>query len=1342
MQKLKVFLLLWMISGAMSIYAQYVFRHIDVTNGLSDNQVRSLSMTPDGLLSIRTTALINFYNGANFTYLRHNVRDTYNWRYPGVHKEYFDTQSRLWMIEEHNLSLLDLKHNQFVNNLSAIFRSWGIEATLRDFFVDASGNYWCLTEANFLFYYCIKTQDLIQVIDGNDDLIRKHGVPCEVLQQNDSCWIALKSGYLQCWDMKKGCFVKEDEYLVGRIKKQPRRLTIKSTSDNVMWVLYDRGVSYCNRKTGEWKDLDIQLSPDDLLTSMDIDKKGRIWIGSSKSGLRIVEPGVASVIHLYGIPLVTGETIHNDISSILVDPNDGVWIGLFNQGVCYYHESMQKFDLVNKRSIDLPDENIKCMLEDVGGSILLGTTKGLYRYFPQTRTVELAYPELANELCMNLYRDRHGRIWLGTFLGGVYCITGHTVRSYKYKNMDARSMPNYNSVRAMFEDEKGQMWISVYGGIGRFNPNDGSIRLLSQEHPEIDAYKLVTSISIGEQRSMVMSSGIGLYYYYPETDRVWIPEIDAPDDPRFKHSNKKYNCIYRDSRGITWYGTQDGLNIWNTKYKKLDTFYMEDGLPNNTIQGIVEDNAGDVWIATANGVCRVNIQDENSAFHYSFMNFTFNDGLQGGEFYERSAIKADNGTIYLGGTRGLNIFDPSKIIYNKSHNNIYFSTLKLFNTTIKEDEAFHGRFILKKPINQTDRVFLRYDENFVTLEFSGLNYVNPQQTYYKYILQGFDRDWTEVMAKDGLGRVTYTGLAPGTYTFRVYSANNDKLWGDQAGEITFVISPPFWATIYAYIVYFFLFIAAILGIIWYVTKRNKRKLILQQKEELDQMKYRFFTNISHEFRTPLTLIITPLETIIKKLNDEVLQKQLASVYHNAQELLVLVNQLLDFRKLEMKGEELQLTHGDMVEFVEGICHSFAEMSANKMINLNWKTSFENLYMYFDKDKVHKIINNILSNAFKFTPQGGSIWLNLDKRTEDGEDVLMLSVSDTGIGIPEKDLPHIFDRFYQVTDKRKEGSLGSGIGLHLIKEYVALHHGHIKVISKMGEGTTFTIFLPMDLRNEKEADVFTENENVLVIDSQKEKMSVSDKPTLLVVEDNNEFRHFMVEQLSGYFRVIDAPDGEVGEKKALDNSVDLIITDIMMPKVDGLELCRRIKTNIQTSHIPIILLTARTSDESRMSGYEAGADEYISKPFNFDMLLLRIRKLVEQQERRKEEFHRTIEVNPSDITITSLDEKLVQKALECVERNMDNPEYSVEDLSSDVGMHRMNLYRKLQSITGQTPTEFIRSIRLKRAAQLLVKGQLSVSEVADRVGFNTPKYFTKYFKEMFGVTPSQYTDKEK
>ena len=956
----------------------------------------------------------------------------------------------------------------------------------------------------------------------------------------------------------------------------------------------------------------------------------------------------------------------------------------------------------------------------------------------------IPYKELDHQICWVLYKDSKQRIWVGTYQENLYCIDKGKVKLYSYPSEGYQQDPDCSNIRAIIEDKKGRLWISVYGGVGCLDLNTGKINLLVENHLELKEYKTADALALDNDGRLIVGAYNGLYIYNQETDQVWIPERDDPSNKLFIHDSNKYNCIMNDSRGLLWFGTQYALNIV-TPDNQLYTLQEENGLPNATIQGIQEDNNHDIWVSTINSICKIKVDKQGANYNFHVVSFPAETGSQQDNLFDFHSLKARDGKIYFGRTNGFHAFSPENVFYDKFISYPVFTSLKLFNATITPGMEYNGRILLNKAVNYARNIVLEHDENFITLDFSGVNFANPSHTFFRYQLQGLDKEWIEGLSDNGQGSATYNNLPPGEYTFKVSAAGNDKIWGPES-SFAIVIHPPFWDTILARIIYFVLFCALLYGVIMYMNKRNHRKLVRmqyeeaeRQKEELNQMKFRFFTNISHELRTPLTLIITPLDMLKRKITDESVSRQLSNIYRNAQELLNLVNQLLDFRKLEMKGEKLLLMNGDLEEFLESIYNSFHPVAVEKHLDFTCRMPHQSLYMYFDKDKVHKIINNLLSNAFKFTPAGGKIILSLSTEEKDEKRYARISVSDTGVGISEAELPYIFDRFYQIRNLEDE-KLGSGIGLHLVREYAALHRGEVTVESHPGQGSEFVVYLPVDL--------MPEDALLRVMDagsSEKIHLSLPNndiRKKLLIVEDNKEFRTFLKEQLEEFYQVLEAADGEEGEQCAIDKNPDLIISDIMMPKMDGIELCRRIKTNIQTSHIPVILLTARTADDIKINSYEVGADSYMSKPFNFDMLMVRIEKLIEQQEKRKLEFSKNIEVNPSSITITSVDEKLIQRALEYIEKNMDNTEYAVEDLSRDLGMTRMNLYRKLQSITGNTPSDFIKSIRLKRAAQLLQGSQLTMVEVADRVGFSSASYFTKCFKDMFGVLPTQYADAHK
>lgn len=1325
---------------------QYKFRLIDIVDGLSDNQIRGLSITPDGRIAVRTASIMNIYNGTTFEYFHYDKKQKYVWNYNRPTKEYYDNQGRIWMKELGYLLLLDLNTNKFNYNISEELATLGITKRLKNLFIDDSKNYWFLTEDNTFTFYDTTQSKLITIEDGQSDFTRLYGIPMELTQYKNLCWIVYSSGLIRCWDYTSHEFIFQETRFLNIIGDFTDRIYIHPDAVGNIWLMYNNAVYFHHRINRDWKEVATIKGISNFFTCMDMDNDGNVWVGTSKSGLRYIDGKTFEVTHLPGMRLINGGVQDNDIYTLFIDPNNGIWIGTLFQGLCYYHPSMQKFQLIQtiNTGTQITNETIRCFLEEEDGTVLIGSGDGLYRFYPESKKVERLFKEQINDLCLSIRKDHSGRIWVGTYLGGFFCIEGKQIRQYLRSSINLEKDPNQNISRCIYEDTDGRFWACVTGGVGQIDPVTGKmLYMLADKYPEIKDYTLIYHLYPINDETFAAVGDKGIYYYNTKRDSLYIPGTDNPDFEQ----NIKYFGILKDTRGLEWFATEDGIRVWDkTKLYKLT---VTEGLPNNEVYSLLEDDNGVIWASTLNGICKIAPIQSNDTYNFSIVNFGISDGLQWGKFYDHSALKAKDGTLYFGGAHGFNYFDPNKIIYNNSKNKPVLTAFRIFNSLIKEEEKYNGKVILEEPINKTKQITLKYNQNFITFEFAGMNYVNPSQTYYKYMLKNFDEDWNEISGNE-LGKATYTGLRPGKYNFMVYTANNDKVWGEIPYELTIIITPPFWATSYAIIIYAILTIAIFIYILKRYQRRTQKKILKEkeiyeqeQKIKLDLMKFQFFTNISHEFRTPLTLILTPLETLIKQQSDMVLKKKLDSIYQNAHLLLSLVNQLLDFRKLEIKGEKVLFKTGNIIQFIKDIYLQFKELSTTKNIDFTLETSVDYLLINYDHDMMYKIINNLLSNAFKFTPQNGHIQLTVNKADRNDKEYIMIEVSDTGCGIDEKDLPHIFERFYQIKDDNAPA--GSGIGLHLVKEYARLHNGDITVSSQINIGSTFTVYIPVDLpkTNDKNHQEEEEEKNGTgegdIIPDTKEK---DDRKKLLVVEDNDEFRNYLTEQLSECYRVIDAPNGEEAEKLILSEYPDLIISDLMMPKMDGIELCQRVKSNIQTSHTPFILLTARTSDESKMEGYEAGADSYISKPFSFELLCIRIKKLIEQQENRKMLFHKTIEITPSSITTTSLDEELVRKALNFVEENIDNPEYSIEDLSKDLGLSKTHLNRKLQSIVDLTPLQFIRSIRLKRAAQLLTNSQYNINEISYMVGFNTLKYFNSHFKEEFQMTPSQYREKNK
>lgn len=1322
---------------------QFYFRHLDIVDGMSDNQVRGFILLPDGRMGVRTASILNIYNGATFDHIYHDRSREYNWDYRGLPREYCDAENRLWMKNYDHLLLLDLNTNRINYDIERELRSMGMTEKIKNLFIDDAKNIWTIAENGTVSYFDEGRGERVVVTEGSSDFVREYGTPREMAQYKNFNWIIYSSGLLRCWDYSSREFVSQDTHFLSVINDQIDRLYIHTTSSGNLCLMHNHGVSLFDRSNGSWRELATISGRSNFFTCMDIDNNGDIWLGTSLSGLRCIEHDTFQTTVIPGMRLDSGDTLVNDIHAVYADDNNGIWVGTLFQGICYYQPGRRKFQMVQTKQNAgaLTSENVRCIFDEGDGNVLVGTANGLFRFHSGEQKLERVYDELSHELCMDIYRDSKGKLWISTFLGGIYCIEKGTVRNYKWLKETGGQDPVYNTARCFHQDREGRYWVGIglSEGVGEFFPETGKIKLLRDKHPKISSHKINYEIFPTGDHSFGVIGEHGIYFYDTHTDSLYLPSLDDPHNPKYGGENIRYYCIFNDSRSLEWQATELGINVWDPEEGKLYILTMEDGLPSSTMSAILEDRSGLIWASSANGISKIQVVKEESGYRFSIVNFGVPDGLQSGKFYSQSGLLTDDGTIYFGGVHGFNYFNPEKIQYNHSARKPLFTSFSLFNTLIKEDSVYRKRVILDMPLNRIEEISLNHNENFISLEFTGLNYVNPAQTYFRYKLENFDQEWTEIVT-NGAGKVTYTGLRPGIYKLIVYSANNDKLWGDIPAELTIRIGSPFWATGYAYAFYLLLFVLLLIVFQHFMESRNRKKLEVQQeisrreqKEEMDQMKFRFFTNISHEFRTPLTLITTPLDILIKEETNERRKNRLLSVRRNANDLLTLVNQLLDFRKLEMTGDKAVLRRHNIVEFVESICYLFKDTAAARNIGFEIEKEIDTTIIYFDKNKIQKVINNLLSNALKFTPDGGKIDVRIGKETAEKRTYIRIDINDTGCGISDEDQERIFDRFYQSRVEESFQTGSSGIGLHLVKEYLDMHEGRIGVRSQEGAGSSFSIYIPVDLKGEAERDETEREKETIATDP----ASSVGKRTILVVEDNTEFRHFMVEQLSMEFNVLEAEDGQVGQEAAISYSPDLIVSDLMMPKMDGLALCRSLKSNIRTSHIPFILLTARTSDEAKMDGYDAGADSYISKPFNFELLLIRIKKLIELQEKRHELFHKAIEVTPESITGNSLDEEFIQKVLRCIEKNIDNTEYSVEELSSDVGLHRSHLYRKIQSITGQTPINFMRLIRLKKAVQLLINSQYNISEIADMVGFNTIKYFNKYFKEEFGMTPSQY-----
>jgi signal transduction histidine kinase/DNA-binding response OmpR family regulator len=852
--------------------------------------------------------------------------------------------------------------------------------------------------------------------------------------------------------------------------------------------------------------------------------------------------------------------------------------------------------------------------------------------------------------------------------------------------------------------------------------------------------------------------GGGLNKFDKKEEKFYSYKHD-PNNPN-SISNNLVSTIYQDKNGVLWIGTEGGgLNrlVPSDKEEFPPTFIQyrqKDGLSNDFVYGILEDKHHNLWLSTKNGLSKFNpdaVDDKGIAMPSAFRNYYAYDGFQDNEFTFGSNFKNSKSEMFLGGPNGFNAFYPDSLKENLTIPPVVITDFKVLNKNYDLDTS----------ITEIDKIILSHNENFFSFEFAVLDYIAPEKNNYAYKLDGLENDWNYV---DNRNFAHYTNLSPGKYVFRVKGSNNNGIWNEEGTSIRIIITPPWWKSWWAYVSY----VCLLFGLIYFVRRYELNRQYLKHSwklkqmeadkfQEIDRMRSRFFANISHEFRTPLTLIKGPVQQMLSKDFKGNIEKQYQMILRNTNRLMQLINQLLDLSKLESGQIKLRTSPEDIIPLMKGLAQSFESLSNQRNITLQFQSYENKIIAYIDRDKFEKIIVNLLSNAFKFTPEGGKIIVDFGMpkvELKTNSKIATISISNSGPGIPAERLDKVFDRFYKADESYTKDSEGTGIGLALTKELVELHHGEIKVKSEAGKGATFTIHLPLgkkhllpeeiipeptEISSKTEMDSI-EFEPLLSSETKVETTShqgVKDSPTLLIVEDNPDMRDYMHGCLESCYSIREAENGEKGIQQALRYSPDLIISDIMMPKMDGFQFCAKIKTDERTSHIPVILLTAKASGESKIEGLETGADDYLTKPFDTRELQVRIKNLIEQRRQLQEKFRRGIIVQPGDIAVTSIDEQLLQRAINAVENNISDPAFDTAAMAKEVGASRMLLHTKLKALTGQSTGEFIRTLRLKRAAHLLQQGYGNVSQVAFDVGFQSLSYFAKTFRKQFGQSPSHY-----
>ncbi len=1120
--------------------------------------------------------------------------------------------------------------------------------------------------------------------------------------------------------------------------------------------------------------------------------KGKVWLGTS-TGLHyyeLGEDGKTEISNQFKYDPVDPESISKNIINVLYEDRSGIiWIGTNGGGINKLNPRKKKFQHVRHNSTagSLSYDKIRSIHQDSYDNLWIGTEGGGLNLLTK-KDIEnnqfnrfRKFEKISKVYAMNEVKLKSKSLLL---LGngdkmGIYALDLENIQKNKDVNI-YRLLPTKGSVFSIYQDSQNIIWVGTYNG--------GLYRLIETENEDLKISRFINQVD----NDFSISGNIIRNIYEDDDKNIWIGTENGismlsvnertKNKPKFSvyrnETNNNYSLsnnyvmpIYEASTGDLFIGTfGGGLNKYipakNKEKGKFTRFGLNEGLPNNVVKSILEDNNKNLWLSTNSGLSKFNLETE------SFVNYNMNDGLQDNEFQELTATKLNDGSLIFGGVNGLNVFLPEMIKTDDLAPETLVTNFSLFNKKVETGKKYEGNILLDKTIGYTHNISLNHNQNSFAFEFTSLQYGTPLKNRFSYQLLGYDEDWIFTNANKRLAN--YTNIPPGNYTFLVKSSNGDDVWDDTPISIDIKVAYPFWRTNIAYVLYGIITLLLLLAFRRYTIIRTTKKhqfelehINKSKQEELQQAKLQFFTNISHELRTPLTLIKGPLQFIqefdeLKKHPE--LKEQTSIMGKNVDYLLKLVNQLLDFRKINQGKMHLVVRRGDIIKFIEDIGQPFQFVAHNKNINFSITSKHKIIKTWFDHDAIEKILKNLLSNAFKFTPNGGKILVKISKQNTaaaKNSDRVIIEVKNSGSSITEDEVNNIFERFYSKSKENGTSQKGTGIGLAFTKSLIDLHRGSIKVRKESEDIINFLVSLPskrdayegvneISIKEKNESDYLirtSESEAIAIdmndeIEDSKFEKKRSKLPMLLIVDDNKDIRTLIKSAFKQSFKILEASDGKEGLEMVDTHLPNIIITDLIMPNIDGIEFCNILKGNSQTSHIPIIMLTAKTSKESELEGLRIGADGYVKKPFDLNLLRLKLENILKFREELRRKFNREVVLTPEEVTVTSMDETFLQRAIAIVEKHMMNTDFNVELLVNELGLSRSHVFIKIKELTGLSSSAFIRNIRLKRAVQLLEQNNYPVKEIMYMTGFNTSSYFSQCFKKQFGMLPRDYIKKLK
>lgn len=1348
---------------AMNPLPEFQFRQLLTLNGLQSNDVQQLYQDKDGFIWIGTRMGLFQYDGYTIKTFKSNLYNQNLLNDNNIFSMVEDANHRLWIGTFSGLNMLDKTTGEIHQVNKNALRDNSVSVIL-----PAKDGRILLGTDKGLFQY-LPEQDSCVVYGRHNtgNILPQTSIKSLFEDSKNNIWIGTWNEGLYRYDPNDGKY-----YYYPKMNARNSAHVVFEDSRNRIWVgTWNEGLFLLENpykpEEASWRAFKHSASDphsllDNIIYAISEDPNTHsLWVGT-RSGLSILSGDKELSIRNY-VPDDTGSSISgNEVSDIICDNQGMMWLGMVGGGVNTVITRKPSFNLERLDAVkrELTSNSVRSLLVDKDGLVWIGIgTYGLVvqnrkdgTYIPNSRIDDFPSNGLPTILTM-MQSSRTGKIWVGTYDGGIYVYDKAGKAGEKVKRYTVKDTPWLSSdcVYSIKEDYKGNIWIGTKYGISLLKPNGIGVRLSALNLGGKDGHlSVVSAFADGEDGTVWAATGNnGVVRIKGDGDKVEGYQIKSYSFHNQKLNSSNAICLYKDKENRIWAGTEgSGLNLYDADADQFVPVHKEWNLPGDAVSTILEDLDGNLWMGTNVGLIKLDLKQGISKANYRL--FTVSDGLQDNIFNRNAAFVTADGEMLFGGHKGYNSFYPEQMIEQEGFLPVAITDIKIFNTSWSALDKEVRDKISKNTPEFTKEIVLDYQHNNFSIEFSALGYANPAQNKYAYKLEGFDTKWQYTDADRRFAY--YNNLKAGTYTFLLKATNPNGAWNEKTISLQVVILPAPWLTWWACVVYVLITIG--IGVMFYRTMRNRlrlrnalhlRELEQAKSEELNHLKLQFFTNITHELLTPLTIISASVDElkICAPQNGEYYQV----MTNNINRLIRLLQQILEFRKAETGNLKLKVSKGDLSAFVRNSVESFRPLMKKRKMNFSVSCLPEPFPAYFDSDKLDKILYNLLSNASKYNDTGGTVWVDLSYDEPNGKAVLV--VKDNGQGISQEAQKTLFKRFYE-GDYRKFQTIGTGIGLSLTKDLVVLHGGVISVESEPGQGTQFKVVFSVLRESYKEEEIddaaearplaqqLSEDGN-----EQEPEQSGSKEHSLLLIEDNEELLHLMVKLLSTDYNVFTANNGKEGIEfiESEDAVVDLVVSDVMMPEMNGIDFCKYVKSNFDTCHIPVILLTAKNREEDRVEAYDSGADAFISKPFNLSVLHARINNLLKARERANRDFKKQLVFEAKELNYTSIDEDFLQRAIDCVHRHLDDSEFDQPQFVDEMGTSKSTLFRKLKSLTGLSYSSFIRNIRLKAACQIMEeKKHIRISELAYAVGFNDPKYFSACFKREFGMQPSEYLER--